>query len=324
MIVGVELARPYMVPLGIVAGLAYLAYRLTRGHVTYSRLITLENPLTRWIKATYRPRRMLAGLEAIAIILAFLAAASPVVKYEAVVKGEEESRSMLQIEPRPGLVVILDKSGSMGGWKIESVKKAASLLVREIDPRIDVGFISFNHTLGDSIPPTSNRSIILDEISRIKPGGGTMYTYPLDTAYSWLKVYRDLGLPAAIVFLSDGIPADISSVPYFIDLYKKNGIVMYTIFAGNEPEGVNLLKKMAEETGGESYSVNTPEGVIEAFKDVAVKANKTLIEAVAEAEASISVKVTLEKPVGWVLAVASLAVATAASLIRYRIARLTF
>ncbi len=324
MIAGVELARPYMVPLGILAGLAYLGYRLARGHIIYSRLIVLENPLTRWVKATYKPRRMLAVLEAVAIILAFLSAASPVVKYEAVVKGEEESRSMLQIEPRPGLVVILDKSGSMGGWKIESVKEAASLLAEEIDPRIDVGFIAFDESIETAVPPTGNRSMTLDAISRIKPGGGTMYTYPLDTAYSWLKVYRDLELPAAVVFLSDGIPADVSAVPYFIELYKRSGITMYTIYTGDSPEGVSLLRKMAEETGGEAYSVNTPEGVLNAFKDIAVKANKTLIEAAAEAKASISVRVTLEKPIGWILAVASLVIAVMASILRYRVTRLAF
>src|SRR5258707_10002436 len=76
-------------------------------------------------------------------------------------------------KPSLAMVLVIDKSGSMGGEKIELAKTAAKSAAELLGPSDKLGVIAFE---GQSfwiseVQPASNKSRIIDDISRIEAGG---------------------------------------------------------------------------------------------------------------------------------------------------------
>ena len=324
MIEGIELQRPYIVYIATASAILYLALRVVWGRRAWRGLAWVENPLARWAQAGNKRRLGLAILEAASIWLILLSLASPAVKYKEVVEGVESSESTLEIPPRPGLILVLDVSGSMSGWKIEKVKESSKTLIESLDKRIDIGLIAFNDRIMAGIPPTSDRLKVLNATMRLEANGGTMYTYPLQLAYSWASIYRGYNLPVVTVFLSDGIPADRESIGPLIDKFRKSGIAIYTVYIGEDPRGYTLLKDMAVKTGGKAYYPKDARRLAETFNNIAMETNATLIKALAEARAQASVEVTRVKPLAHYMILSGAALSLLASLWRFRVSRLAF
>src|SRR5918912_963878 len=92
-------------------------------------------------------------------------------------------------KPSIAMVLVIDKSGSMGGVKIEMAKDAAMAAVELLAPKDKVGVIAFE---GDfwwiaDIQPASNKSQILDKISAVEAGGGTTMGPPMEAALEQLQ-----------------------------------------------------------------------------------------------------------------------------------------
>lgn len=318
------LEHPEVAPLAAILPLAYLLARTKWGRRLWTRTIILVNPLASRVAApSHRPSRLLPALEALVILLVALALAGPALEYKETVYGEAESRSKIQVPPRPGLVLVIDASGSMVGWKIEAVKSAAIALVDGLDPRIDVGFIAFEAKIKEAAPPTDDREIVKAAISRVQAGGGTMFSYPLTTALTWLSVYRELGLPAAIILLSDGIPADRSLIPPLVERASGMGITIHTIYTGDTEMGASLLRDIAEATGGLSIKVGSEDKLLEAFETIGERVNSSLIAGVT-AEAVLRGEVTVRKPLAPYMSLAALALATLATFYRHLVSGLAF
>lgn len=77
--------------------------------------------------------------------------------------------------PRLALVLVMDKSGSMSGRKLELAKKAARETVKALDKRDVVGIVAFDSGPQDLIRLTrATSSVRFDRaLSRLKAGGGT-------------------------------------------------------------------------------------------------------------------------------------------------------
>ncbi|MEB3862021.1 MAG: VWA domain-containing protein [Desulfurococcales archaeon] len=304
--------------------LLYIAARVRWGRRIWTGLVVLRHPLAHRVQPSPpRGGRLLLALEVLALVAILLALAGPALEYKVVVEEEASSKSQIRIPPRPGLVLAIDVSGSMEGWKLEAVKRAAVNMVEGLDPRIDVGLISFSHKVEAGIPPTDDREKVVLAIRNLTAGGGTIFYHPLATALGWLSVYTKLGLPAAIVLLSDGIPADAQQIPDLVEELKRQGIPVHTIYTGDDPSGVELMEYIAEETGGKSYRVGSEAQLLEAFKEIGVHVNTTLV-AEATAKASLRAEVTAREPLAPYLALVGALLSTVASLYRYRASGLAF
>src|SRR5438552_4373253 len=90
--------------------------------------------------------------------------------------------------PSLAMVLVIDKSGSMGGQNIEMAKDAAKAAVELLGPKDKVGVIAFE---GETfwvceVQPASNRASIIDKISTIEAGGGTVMAPAMEAAYEAL------------------------------------------------------------------------------------------------------------------------------------------
>src|ERR1051325_4428576 len=87
--------------------------------------------------------------------------------------------------PSLAMVLVIDKSGSMGGQSIEMAKDAAKAAVELLGPKDKVGVIAFE---GETfwiaeVQSAANKGQIIDKISGIEAGGGTVMGPPMEGAY---------------------------------------------------------------------------------------------------------------------------------------------
>jgi len=289
---GISFSEPLagLLALALLLAAILLLRRPTRRYYERNRF---SHPLARFVDTRgYRAPRRLVLLEILLAALLALAIASPTISYTVTKVVEKQAATQLRVPPRPALVVIIDTSGSMSGWKIEAAKQAIRSLVEQVaglNKTIDIGLISFSDRVKLAIPPTSNVSEILRAISELKAGGGTMYTYPLMTAYSWLSIYRHFNETAVIVFATDGLPADRQEYRRVLSKLASMGVRVYTVFIGKTAAGREETEYMARVGHGRSYTAGTAKELVNVFNEIAKEASKVLANVTVQAKLSIRV-----------------------------------
>jgi len=298
---------------------------LVAGHLLLKRLagsqVKLVNPLAKWASGAFPRARGALALKIALAIVAGLLASQPWVEYERVVEGEAGGEVSFELPPRPGVVLVIDVSGSMTGTKIEEAKRALIEFMDGLNRSVDLGFIAFSDEIEDAVPPSSNWSRVRDTILGLTADGGTMYSYPLATAYSWLKVYRDFNLPAVIVFASDGMPADPLQYKDVVDMIAEVGIVAYTIFIGSEAAGLGEIKYIAEKTGGKWFNARDASEIPGVFEEILEETNVAVKNVTVEYRYREVVEE--RKPLTGELLLATVYLAALATLLRYRVLRLS-
>lgn len=175
----------------------------------------------------------------------------------------EEAEVKLDIKGTPpvnvvlpnDVILIIDRSGSMGTQKMEDAKNAAKGFIDLMDfSKHRVGIVDYSDT-SRSFDLTTDATSVKNYISSIRANGGTATGDAIQQAMTMLQNHRDNAQPV-IVLLTDGDATIPKDNPYQFALDKANqakeaGIVFYTIAllgANDNPEtsGPNkLLKEMA-------------------------------------------------------------------------------
>ena len=107
------------------------------------------------------------------------------VQMELILQAEE--REGLDVAPVPtDLIVILDRSGSMQGEKIEYARAAVGELIGQLNPQDRFALVSYSSAAHLSIPLTpaapKARELWRREVQRIQPNGGTNMSAGIDVA----------------------------------------------------------------------------------------------------------------------------------------------
>nr|WP_285851883.1 VWA domain-containing protein [Sporosarcina luteola] len=162
------------------------------------------------------------------------------------VKGKEQLPSL-------GLVIAMDRSGSMSGSKIVIAREAAARAVELLRNDDTFGFTAFDHELWEVIPvgPLRDKQEAMDQILSIPAAGGT------DIFPSVAKAYEDLSdlklQRKHIILLTDGqssMPPDYEEI---IAEGKKTNVTLSTVAIGTDADSV-LLEELAELGGGRFYN----------------------------------------------------------------------
>lgn len=103
------------------------------------------------------------------------------------------------------LVIVLDRSGSMAGDRLEQAKAAITTLVDQLDPRDQFGLVTFDHQPAVAVPagPLTDKPTVKRAIAQIQPGGST----DLSGGYlRGLQEARRVAGPtgATVLLISDG------------------------------------------------------------------------------------------------------------------------
>jgi Ca-activated chloride channel family protein len=171
------------------------------------------------------------------------------------------------------MCLLIDRSGSMKGKKIEQVKEAASQLVDELLPLDYIGIVTFS----DGVEVISNFEqiesadtfLIKGKIDRLKAYGNTELYRGLETAYEQIiQTGKAAGnLVKRVILLSDGQPTDKVPEAKYAEMASRMREKGISILALGVGKGYNedLMATLATQSGGEWKHISSPSDIPDIF-----------------------------------------------------------
>ncbi len=158
--------------------------------------------------------------------------------------------------PSMAIVLVLDASGSMGSFgselaKVELAKETAQSVVDLLGERDLIGVLAFDQQPRWLVRPTpaSERARILDAVSRIKAGGGTVMLPALEAARNAL---RDVDAKVKhVIVLSDG-QTDPGAFQTLVTGMAAERMTVSTVAIGRDAD-VEIMRNIAGWGRGRNY-----------------------------------------------------------------------
>jgi len=180
--------------------------------------------------------------------------------------------------PRGALVLVIDRSGSMTGQKVEICKVSAAASVRLLS-RLDlVGVIAFDAGYEWTVPlrPVGDKDDIYQELRSIGAGGGTIMGPAMQAAF---ESVRDIKSAVKhVILLTDGMTSDRD---FCVELAGEMGasqVSVSTVAVGDHSD-TQLLSDIAAATQGRFYLVTDLMSIPEIFvKEAQVVRRSMIIE----------------------------------------------
>jgi VWFA-related protein len=177
-------------------------------------------------------------------------------------------------------VLVLDHSGSMRDRasssdqlrKIEALHQAASRFVDLIRPNAQTTLLPFSSEVESPRPFSQDKEFLKRQIRDLKPSGRTKL---YDAAFAGIEtlVAENPRGRKAVVILTDGRDVDSRRRPEaVIHRAQEAGIPLYTLGFGR-PDDVqeDILREMAEQTGGTYHHADTQQRLFEIFEDLSIQ-----------------------------------------------------
>ena len=175
------------------------------------------------------------------------------------------------------VVLIIDKSSSMEGRKMELARLAAIGVVDNLRPIDMVGVLIFDNSFQWAVPMrrAEDRALIKRLISGITPDGGTQIAPALNEAYR--RVLPSNATYKHIVLLTDGISEEGDSLDLSREAQQRK-VTISTVGLGQDVNRA-YLEKIAQFAGGKSYFLNEPQGLEQILlRDVMEHTGSTAVE----------------------------------------------
>jgi Ca-activated chloride channel homolog len=175
------------------------------------------------------------------------------------------------------VVIIVDKSSSMEGRKMELARLSAIGVVENLRPVDSIGILIFDNSFQWAVPirKAEDRNTIKRLVAGIMPDGGTQIAPALTEAYR--KILPVTATYKHIVLLTDGISEEGDSMALAREAAGQK-VTISTVGLGQDVNRA-YLEKVAANARGKSYFLVDPSGLEQILlKDVAEHTGSTAIE----------------------------------------------
>nr|MDQ2733349.1 VWA domain-containing protein [Armatimonadota bacterium] len=170
------------------------------------------------------------------------------------------------------LSLVIDRSGSMTGPKLENAKRAASEVVRLLEDGDYVSVIGFDNN-GRAYAPAQRlnggtRPEVLDRIRRIACGGGTDIRRALEAGYEQLQPFAGPETISRLLLLSDGQDESGNTVEMLTtqaNIFAGAQIAITSLGIGDDFDE-QMMIAIAERSGGASHYIKNPEDIVDIFR----------------------------------------------------------
>ena len=177
--------------------------------------------------------------------------------------------------PSLAMVLVIDKSGSMGGIKIELAKEASRAAVELLGRRDKIGVVAFDGSPFwiSEMHDASDKHYLSNQIGSITAGGGTNLYPALEQAYFALT--ETTAKLKHVIVLSDGQSQD-GDWYGIASAMRADRITVSTVGIGSGAD-MNLLGNLANWGGGREYFTQDPYNIPQIFAKETVTASKSAI-----------------------------------------------
>ena len=178
--------------------------------------------------------------------------------------------------PSLAVALVIDRSGSMSGEKIEMVKAASEATVSLLSPRDYSGVVAFDSQAFwvSDLQSATNGPSIIQKIRQLTASGGTNISPGLDLAHRALA-----SNPAKlkhVILLTDG---QSQPGPFYEQTSRmaREGITVSTVAVGNGADRA-LLEQIAQWGNGRFHFTADPRKVVQIFARETVTASRSAIQ----------------------------------------------
>ena len=199
------------------------------------------------------------------------------------------------------LAIVLDKSGSMTGAKLEKTKQAAIQLVDRLMPNDVFSLVIFSDEARVLVPAqkVEDKEALREKIESIEAGGSTALYAGVRTGSRQIQEYFSLKRINRVILLSDGLanvgPSSTSDLRRLGRDLAGQGVSVTTIGVGDD-YNEDLMAGLAEASDANYYYVQDTEKLPEIFA-------KELGELLTVAAREIRIEITCPdgvKPIGFI------------------------
>ena len=190
------------------------------------------------------------------------------------------------------LVFVIDTSGSMSREnRLELVKRALRLLVRELRPNDQIGIVTYGDRGHAILNPTAAKhdDYILEVIDRLYPGGSTNAGEGLRLGYEMADRWLDPERITRVILLSDGV-ANVGrtgpeSILGQVRHYVNEGVTLSTVGVGMGNYNDVLMEQLANDGDGNYIYIDN---LTEAWKSFVDNLTSTLQVIARDAKIQVS------------------------------------
>jgi uncharacterized membrane protein/uncharacterized protein YegL len=178
--------------------------------------------------------------------------------------------------PSLGLVLVIDRSGSMSGSKMEMAKDAAKAAVELLSPRDYVGVVAFDHEAYwvTDMGLATDRSAVQQRISSIEAGGGTNIAPAMEMGFS--KISATPAKLKHMILLTDGVSIPGPFYEITTQMAQEH-ITVSTVGVGGDADQ-KLLEQIAGWGNGRFYFTDNPQSIPQIFARETMTASKSAIQ----------------------------------------------
>ena len=169
------------------------------------------------------------------------------------------------------VALVVDRSGSMSGDKIEYVKKATNFVVENLNASDQLAIVQYDNKIDVVSPSQSvkNKKQIQDLVNKIKARGMTNLSGGMLEGYNQTSISKSNKYVNRVLLLSDGLANEGITSPEKLQSivqkkFREQGVGLSTFGVGADYDE-QLMTNLAEYGGANYYFIDTPDRIPEIF-----------------------------------------------------------